>query len=103
MSAVEITPTAEEEEKKVVKLSSISGGRGAGNWLWNLPVNTTFLCQKKMLKDDPQVYIYHIVGKTDKAVVLLDNQNDKEFEFLVDPVRFCVIMDLFEILARGEE
>lgn len=69
-------------------------------WLQRYDVGTLFTVRKKNSPLDFLVYQFGIKSKTSKAILLLDENQQK---IMVDPIRFCNVFDLYEILMTSEE
>jgi len=95
----------EEEEKKVVPfLRVVPGGKTpiGSNWLSSLPQGTVFLCRPIVHHGKPFLEEYHVVFQSTHATRLHTNIN-AESNFWVDPISFCGIMELVEILIEGKD
>ena len=98
----------EEEELRVTKhpyLRVLTGGKGppeapSEDWLSKLSLGQWFLCKRKDNKID--VILFMVKYKFTKNVLLYSNLN-QEFKVIVDPVEFCKIHELSEVLSLEEQ
>jgi hypothetical protein len=93
-----------EEDKELPILRLITGGKApiGSNWLSSLPKGTVFLCRPIVHQGKPFLEEYHVVFQSECATRLHTNIN-AEGNFWVDPISFCGIMELVEILIKGED
>lgn len=91
----DVEPTAPPQ------LYPITGGKPPQgyNWLSELKEETIFLCRPYVHKG-PFMEEYHVVRQFKRATKLYQNLN-QEGVFVVDPLIFCGIMELIEIVMEG--
>jgi hypothetical protein len=91
----------EGEEKKVVDLRLITGGKeppdGGSSWLEKLEVGACFLVKEKNNPLDFNLGLFRLAEKTSKAVVL--NTPHVPHNLYVDPVAFCNKYRMYEDLG----
>lgn len=95
-----------EEKSNVVpfKLEILTGGKGppGNDWLSPLPEGTVFLTRPSDPRfDKPWMEEYHISTRTEQGMVCLHSNLNQEAYIWVDPVRFCRVMELIEVLQHG--
>ncbi len=73
------------------------------NWLKRQGVGTIFLCQRKNAGADFNVGAFTVVSITEEKSIygLMDLQTNKPA--LVNPIRFCNVFELVEIVRNREE
>ncbi len=73
------------------------------NWLKRLGVGTIFLCQRKNAGADFNVGAFAVASITEEKQIygLMDLQTNKPA--LVNPIRFCNVFELQEIVRNREE
>jgi len=97
----------EEQEKEltnVVELRSITGGKQPpedGNYFTNMAVGTIFLVRNKQDLRDPNLHLFYLRGKTEKAVIL-STPTIPQLMYQI-PMVFCGKFDLFETIGFVEE
>lgn len=67
------------------------------DWLSKLPVDTVFLT-KEINGKNPKVDEFHVIYKGEKAVKVLVNLNEPEVYLWLDPIRFCELYELVEVV-----
>lgn len=90
-----------KEEVKYPRLRLITGGKGppttGSDWLSALKRGAVFTCKRKGL---PDLELLIIAFKHAKTIVLVDGLNQSPRKAW-DPVEFCKLYSLFEIIEEG--
>jgi len=94
------------ENKPKPHLALFDGGKGSKNWLGKLPKGTTFLTREIASSHKFGLTMFQVVEKTDQAVLLLEpnyNPGMPQMYLWVDPIKFSINMDPFEIFNKEEQ
>ena len=102
-----IKPDKEEDVEPTAPplLYPITGGKPPQgfNWLSGLTEGTIFLCRPYHHTGKPRppfMEEYHIIRQYQHATKLLTNLNQDTI-MIVDPMGFCAIMELVEVIMEG--
>lgn len=91
------------ERVKNKRLGTDSSASPPENWLSKLKPDTYFVCGPGNPQDpSPIQHEYILIEQGEKSVKLLTNMNEPEMFIRVDPIRFCAIYQLVEVLKEGE-
>lgn len=104
---MDIVGNAEDQEDEVndrvqQQLYVVTGGKQPPgyNWLSEMEEGTTFLCRPLPIKGHgkrPFLEEYHVVHQFQYSTKLMTNLNE-EVWIVVDPIGFCAIMELVEVI-----
>jgi hypothetical protein len=103
-----VTIEQEQEETNIINLDKEKEKRLAlgskeppsGIWLKDLSEGTIFFVRRKNQGQDFLLGYFMIKDKTEKAIILVEKSSPQDIA--VDPIRFCNVYELFEILQDGE-
>lgn len=109
MKSPQITPDPEENKEEtplIPQLYAVTGGKlpPGFNWLSGLKPGTSFLCRPFPKQGEPKrpfMEEYHVIAQFQHATKILTNLNE-DIWLVVDPIGFCGIMELVEVILEGE-
>ena len=99
-----LTENIEKDDKAIDNVINMIDYKRGGkqppfdNWLWKLNVNAVFLTRPRT--GSIVLTEYHLIFKSEKHVLLLNNINKEEVYGWVDPILFSGSMELAEIIKE---